>query len=83
MKPLSRAQEARWLFLSAIVVVVSTLLLRTQIDWSSTGVVVIWIVAMLLVTAAIRLFMSTNTGEDGRTELERKFKFFQRIFPPK
>jgi hypothetical protein len=83
MKPLSPAQEARWIFVSAVVVAGSTLLVRRQVDWSDTGVVVIWIVAMLVLTAAVRLFISTNSGEDGRIELEKKFKFFQRIFPPK
>jgi len=83
MKRLSRAQEVRSIAMSILVVVMLTLLLRHQIDFSDNGVVVIWIVAMLLMTAAIRRYYATSTGEDGMSEMERNFKLFQRIFPPK
>jgi hypothetical protein len=83
MKPLSRAQQVRSTAMAIYVVCVLTFLLRHQIDFSDNGVVVIWTIAMLLVTAAIRHYYAKSTGEDGRMELEKKFRFFQRIFPPK
>lgn len=83
MKPLSRAQEVRSTVMAIYVVCLLTFLLRHQVDFSDSGVVVIWIIAMLLVTAAIRRYYATSTGEDGMSEMERNFKLFQRIFPPK
>jgi len=84
MKPLSRRQKIRWLCMSIGFAVALTFSARHQIDFSDNGVLAIWIIGMLLLTAAIRRFIADNTGEDGRTKMESKLsKFLQRIFPPK
>jgi hypothetical protein len=83
MKRLSRAQEVRSTVMAICVVCLLTFLLRHQVDFSDNGVVVIWTIAMLILTAAIRRYYATSTGEDGMSEMERHFKFFQRIFPSK
>jgi len=87
MKRLSRAQNVRSTATAVFVVVAVTLALRHQIDFSDNGVVVIWIVAMLLLTAAIRRYVATSTGEDGRLAMEEKVSakvvrpFLRRFFP--
>jgi hypothetical protein len=87
MKRLSRVQQVRATATAIFTVVVLTLALRHQIDFSDNGVVVIWIAAMLLLTAAIRRYVATSTGEDGRLEMEEKVSarvvrpFLQRFFP--
>ena len=87
MKRLSRAQQVRATATAVFTVVVLTLALRHQIDFSDNGVVVIWILAMLVVTAAIRRYVATSTREDGRLEMEEKVSvkvvrpFLRRFFP--
>jgi len=84
MKPLSPAQQARWIALAGGTAAMETIMLRHQIDFSDNGVVVIWMIAMLIQTAAFRRFISKmTTADDPRSEIEKKFRFFQRIFPPK
>ncbi|HWH40257.1 MAG TPA: hypothetical protein VNU21_10500 [Usitatibacter sp.] len=84
MKPLSRRQKIRWLSLSIGLAVALTFSARHLIDFSDVGVVVIWIIAMLLLTAAVRRFFADNSGEDGRLEQEKKLrKFLERIFGTK
>ena len=87
MKRLSRAQQVRATATAVFTVVALTLALRHQIDFSDNGVVVIWIVAMLLVTAAIRRYVATSTREDGRLAMEENVSakvvrpFLRRFFP--
>jgi hypothetical protein len=84
MKPLSRRQKIRWLSMSIGLAAALTFSARYLVDFSDIGVVAIWIIAMLLLTAAMRRFIAANSGEDGRLEMEKKLgRFFQRIFPPK
>jgi len=80
---MSRAQDFRSTLMALYVVLLLTYLLRHEIDFSDTGVVIIWTGAMLLITAAIRRYFATSTAEDGRLPMEKRFKFFQRIFPDK
>ena len=84
MKPLSRRQKVRWISMSIALAVALTFSARHQIDFSDNGVVAIWIIAMLVLAAAIRRFIADNSGEDGRLEQEKKLrKFLHRVFPPK
>ena len=87
MKRLSRAQEIRSTVGAISAVVSLTLLIRHQVDFSDNGVVVIWIIAMLILTAAIRRYVATSTDEDGRSEMVEKVRvkvvrpFLRRFFP--
>jgi hypothetical protein len=84
MKPLSRRQKVRWLSLSVGLAVALTFSARHLIDFSDYGVVAIWIIAMVLVAAALHRFIAANSGEDGRLEMEKKLgKFLKRIFGTK
>ena len=50
------------------------LMLRSQWDFSDLGVGVIFAISMLLVIAAIKRWMTTNTDADGRLRLEKDLR---------